>query len=93
MRGRIILQDVATQFYLAADSSWVKGCQQARVFEHTYLALLEGLDHHEKTTQVVWCFKNRDMNMYLAVRPGDSNCVQPCVFCPLAGRKISGSPI
>ena len=78
------MQEVITRRYLAADGSWTESCQGAKTFEHTYLALLEGISHPEKTIQVVWCFRNPSLNMYLAVRPGDEALTCPCLECPLA---------
>jgi hypothetical protein len=84
MRGRIILQDISTHRYLAPDNSWTQSCQQAKVFEHTYQALLEGLSLHNTPTQMVWCFRNPAANLYVAVHPQDSNRIQACVSCPLS---------
>ena len=81
MSGRVIVQDVDTRLYLDENSSWVESCQQARTFEHTYSALLEGLEHHNKTLQIVWCFQNPELNMYLAVRPGEGERIRPCTIC------------
>lgn len=78
------MQEVTTRRYLAADGSWTENCQRAKTFAHTYLALLEGMDHSEKTIQVVWCFRNPDLNMYLTVKPGDEALTRPCLACPLA---------
>lgn len=85
-KGRVILQDLETHSYLAGDSSWASSCQQAKVFEHTYVALLEGLNYHPKALQVVWCFRNPSMNMYLPVNPADGARVVACDFCPLTQR-------
>lgn len=84
MRGRILLQDLNSHSYLGKDGAWTKTCQQARVFEHTYIALLEGLDQEDKHTQVVWCFRDPSSNLYMAVRPGDNGKLYPCEACPLA---------
>jgi hypothetical protein len=86
MRGRIILQEVSTGAYVADDGSWVESCQQAKVFEHIYLALLRGLDIRDKCLQVVWCFRNPAASMYLPVRPEDGERVRTCGECPLMGR-------
>ena len=84
-RGRVILQDLHTHCYLSSDNSWVGSCQRARVFEHTYLALLEGLGHPQKALQVVWCFQNPARNMYVSVKPEDSARIYACSHCPLSG--------
>ena len=84
MNRRIIMQEPTTRLYLAPDGSWTNNCQQARTFEHTYLALLEGMNHCEKTLQVVWCFRDPSLNMYLSVRPGEEALTCPCIECPLA---------
>ena len=85
MNGRVILQDTTTGLYLAADGSWVKSCQQAKVFEHTWGAFLQGLEHADKRMQVVWCFKDPDLNMYAPVKAeGD---IRPCTSCPMARLK------
>lgn len=86
MSGRIILQDLSTHRYLAPDNSWAESCQQAKVFEHTYQALLTGLSFHAGPMQVVWCFRNPAANMYIAVHPSDGDRIRACVSCPLAGR-------
>jgi hypothetical protein len=83
MSGRVIVQDTATRRYLGPESSWVESCQQARVFEHTYLALLEGLQHRDKILQVVWCFQNPVENLYIAVRPEHQGRIRPCEICKL----------
>ena len=84
MNRRIIMQEPTTRLYLAPDGSWTNNCQQARTFEHTYLALLEGMNHYEKTLQVVWCFRDPALNMYLSVRPGEETRTCQCIECPLA---------
>lgn len=84
MSRRVIMQEVETRLYLAADGSWTHNCQQARTFEHTYLALLEGLRYSAKNLQVVWCFRNPSLNMYLPVRPEGEATLCHCVSCPLA---------
>lgn len=86
MKGRVILQDIVSHQYLAPDGGWAASCQQARTFEHTYLALLDGLEHRDKHTQVVWCFQNPSENMYMPVRPQDSGLVLPCQSCPFCNR-------
>ena len=86
MSGRVILQDLSTHRYLTPDDCWAESCQQAKVFEHTYQALLRGLDFHARPIQVVWCFRNPAENMYIAVQPDDSDKIRACVFCPLARR-------
>ncbi len=83
MSGRVIIQDTKTRCYLGQGCSWVQSCQEARVFEHTYTALLEGLEHRDKTLQVVWCFQHPEQNLYVAVRPGDEAHIQPCTACKL----------
>src|SRR5262245_48604709 len=55
MSRRVFLQDLDSHYFLSEDNTWVKTCQQARVFPHTYLGLLEGLQHTERRTQVLWC--------------------------------------
>lgn len=85
MDGRIILQELATHRYLAADDSWSESCRQAKVFEHTYQALLKGLSFHTQPMQVVWCFRNPAANMYIAVHPSDSDRIRACISCPLTG--------
>jgi hypothetical protein len=87
MKGRVILQDLVSHNYLAAGDTWVASCQKARTFEHTYLALLEGLEHREKT-QVVWCFQNLRENMYVVVRSYTDDHIYPCVTCPLAATEV-----
>ncbi len=82
-RGRVILQDLQTHSYLSSDNSWVGSCQRARVFEHTYLALLEGLGYPQKALQVVWCFQNPARNMYVAVKAEDTDRIHGCSQCPL----------
>jgi hypothetical protein len=84
MNRRVIIQESSSHVYLAADGSWTSDCQQARTFEHTYLALLEGMNHPGKSLQVVWCFRNPAMNMYLPVHPGDDATTCHCIECPLA---------
>lgn len=84
MSGRVIIQDTKTRCYLGQGSSWVESCQEARTFEHTYTALLEGLGHRDKTLQVVWCFQHPEQNFYVAVRPGDEAHIRPCATCKLA---------
>src|SRR6516162_9747571 len=83
MRGRILLQDLETHRYFAGEGMWAAGCQQAKVFEHTWMALQEGLNHADRTTQVVWCFGDPSENMYMLVRPYDGAVVYPCGTCPL----------
>ena len=83
MSGRVILQDLRTHSYLGDDGTWVSSCQHARLFDHTYVALLEGLKHAEQM-QVVWCFQNPSQNLYMPVRPGDEHLVFPWKTCPLA---------
>jgi len=87
MNGRIFLQDLFNRSFLSADGSWVASCEQAKVFEHTYTALFEGLKHADKRTQIVWCHDNRNLNVYLLVRPDDSSRIQPCETCPLENGK------
>jgi hypothetical protein len=84
MSRRIIMQEVATRLYLAPDGSWTRNCQEAKTFEHTYLALLEGLRYSGKKLQVVWCFRDPSLNMYLPVRPEAEASACHCVDCPLA---------
>jgi hypothetical protein len=67
VKGCIILQDLASHFYLAAGPSWVKSCQQAGVFDHTWEAILEGLKHKDNRLQLVWCFSSPSATMYIAV--------------------------
>lgn len=86
MNGRIILQDLLNHTYLSLEETWVESCQQARVFEHTYQALLEGLQHTDRHSQVVWCFQNPSENMYVLVRPENKDRIFPCENCPLACR-------
>ena len=85
MKGRIILQDLVGHGYLANDGSWVNQCQGARAFERLYLALLDGLNHSEKHLQIVWCFRNPALNIYLPVRAQDNDRLNCCEVCPLAG--------
>ncbi len=92
MRGRIILQDLDTHSYLNQDGAWSSSCQQARIFDHTYMALLEGLDHEDKHTQVVWCFRDPGANLYMAVRPADKAKIYPCEACPLAHQASQTAP-
>lgn len=84
MSRRIIMQEVDTRLYLAPDGSWTHDCQEAKTFDHTYLALLEGLGYSAKKLQVVWCFRNPSLNMYLPVRSETEAVVCQCVGCPLA---------
>ena len=81
MDGRIILQEISTHRYLAADDSWAESCQQAKAFEDTCQALLKGLSFHTRPMQVVRCFRNPAANMYIAVHPSDSDRIRPCVSC------------
>ena len=83
MSRRIYLQDLESHYYLSEDNTWVKTCQQARVFPHTYLALLEGLQHKERRTQVLWCLGGPKLNVYVLVRPRDDDHTQACESCPL----------
>jgi hypothetical protein len=83
VNGRIILQDISTRLYMDNDHSWTRNCQEAKSFEQTYHALLEGLSHKEKRLQVVWCFQNPTLNMYVAVHPEDNDRIHACVSCPL----------
>jgi len=98
MRGRVILQEIESGFYLDASSRWVAGCQEARVFEHTWMALPEGLSHKEKALQVVWCFRAPTQNLYYPVRegaPGRGGCAYSAcqiwfaVFTPTQGSGTS----
>ena len=84
MKRRIIIQEPTTRLYLAPDGTWTNNCQKARTFEHTYLALLEGINYSERALQVVWCFRNPALNMYLSVRPEDDALTCACAECPLA---------
>jgi hypothetical protein len=93
MNGRIILQDLLNHLYLGIDNSWVKSCQQARVFKHTYLALLEALHHPDRASQVVWCFQKPDLNFYIAAKSEDTVRIHRCVSCPLLGRTVAGPRI
>jgi hypothetical protein len=85
MSGRVIIQDVQTRLYLGKNCSWVESCQQAKLFEHAYSAILEGLDFQDRTVQVVWCFQNPQINMYMPARAGDEGRIVPCVTCPMMG--------
>jgi hypothetical protein len=69
MSDRILLQDLESHEYLGANGEWVEGCDVAQVFEHTWMALQEGLNHKGRATQVVWCFGNPALSMYMLVRP------------------------
>jgi len=84
MNRRVIIQDSSGRMFLAADGSWTNDCQHARTFEHTYLALLEGLNYPGKLLQIVWCFRNPAQNMYLSVHPGEESLVCRCIECPVA---------
>src|SRR5690349_1177009 len=84
MRGRIILQALVTCHYLTPSGAWVAGCRKARRFEHTYLALLEGLDHRDRATQVVWCFSNPSLSLLMPVHASDDHRVFACATCPAA---------
>src|SRR5215831_20378332 len=86
MSRRIYLQDLESHYYLSEDGTWVKTCQQAKVFPHTYLALLEGLKQTERRTQVLWCLGSPRLNIYVLVRPHDDVRTQPCSTCPLLQR-------
>jgi hypothetical protein len=86
-----MVQDLASRFYLGGDSSWVENCQAAREFEHTHLALLQGLHHAEKALQVVWCFQNPTLNLYIPVDPAQQDQVRPYGFCPLSAEVGSGA--
>ena len=84
MSRRIILQEVNTCLYLATNGSWTANCQEAKKYDHTYQALLEGMTHSDKVLQVVWCFRNPSMNLYMNVRPGQELLTHPCLQCPLS---------
>ena len=84
MRGGIILQDLLTHDYLTPAGAWAPTCQEARLFDHTYLALLEGLQHRDRATQVVWCFRNPSLSLFLPVHASDSHRVIACATCPAA---------
>ena len=86
MRTKIILQDLDSQFYLSTDGTWVSSCQEARTFEHTYSALIEGLQHTEKRPEIVWCFGDPRMTLYISVRGEDKNHLHRCERCPLLAR-------
>src|SRR3974377_2290274 len=89
MRGRILLQDLLSHYYLAPKGTWTSNCQDARVFEHTYMALQEGLNLRDRPSQVVWCFRNPSSSMYLPVRSLDADKISPCasVFLSASNRK------
>lgn len=78
------MQEPVSRLYLGRDGSWTRDCQQARTFDHTYLALLEGMNYSDKALQIVWCFRDPALNMYLSVRPGQEAPTCACVECPLA---------
>ena len=82
MGGRIILQDLGNRLYLGSDGAWANSCQAAKLFEHTYLALLEGLNHAGKHLQVVRCFQNPGANMYMPVHPVEELNLVCCEKCP-----------
>ncbi|HTL55218.1 MAG TPA: hypothetical protein VL361_06035 [Candidatus Limnocylindrales bacterium] len=84
MSRRIIMQEVNTCLYLAPNGSWTANCQAAKTYEHTYQALLEGMRYGDKVLQVVWCFRNPSMNLYMNVRPGLEGLTHACLECPLA---------
>ncbi len=78
---RIMLQDVTSRGYLGVDGSWVNTCLEARVFADTPAALHEGLNHPEKCSQVVWCFKDASTHLFTSIRPEYDNCVSICERC------------
>lgn len=82
-KGRIILQDLVSHEYLASNGSWSEHCQQTREFEHLWMALLEGLNHSGRPMQIVWCFANPALNMYLPVHAGQRHPVHACEVCPI----------
>ena len=84
MIRRIIMQEVNTCLYLAPDGSWTANCQDAKTYERTYQALLEGIGYSDRVLQVVWCFRNPSINLYMNVRPGQEGLTHPCLQCPLA---------
>jgi hypothetical protein len=86
-----MVQDLTSRFFLGRDSSWVESCQSAREFEHTHLALLQGVQHAEKALQVVWCFQNPSLNLYISIDPGQQDQVRPCGFCPLSAEAGNGA--
>ena len=83
MRGRVLLQDVRSGRYFGEKGEWTLNCQQSKLFEHTYQAMLEGLEH-SGVLQVVWCFRNPSRNFYVLVREDEHFDVLPCVRCPLS---------
>jgi hypothetical protein len=89
MKGRIILQDLFNRSFLSTDGTWVSSCDQPRVFEHTYIALLEALKYPDKRTQILWCFENPTQNIYLLVRPDASSRILQCETCPVAERWLA----
>ena len=83
----IILQSFASGRYLGPNHTWVTSCQEARRFDHTYMAALEGLKHSERC-QIVWCMGNPKMSIFVSVRAEDSSAVFPCKACPLAAKSV-----
>jgi hypothetical protein len=70
MRGTIVLQDMKSARYLAADGDWVTNPGEARQFEHTWAALLEGLAHRGKQLQVLWSLPGPAEHIRIPVGPG-----------------------
>jgi len=82
---RIVLQDLASRRYLSADGTWVSSCLEAMTFEHTCMAVLEGVKHRETRCQIVWCFEPPSTSLYLSVFGEDLSRVRACENCPCLG--------
>lgn len=82
MRGKVLLQDLVSRCYLAIDNSWVESCQSAKVFDHTWAALFQGLKYRDKRLQVVWCFRNPASSFYAPVSVGGDGLMGQCGRCP-----------
>src|SRR5947207_8508795 len=80
--NRIVLQDLASGCYLSPDRSWVSGCLEAMTFEHTSLAVLEGVKHSERRSQIVWCFEHPSTSLYISVYAQVNGRVRACENCP-----------
>ena len=82
MKRRVILQDLRSGRYLSEDDRWVEDCQRAKAFEHTYLALREGISRLDvDCTQLVFCFEDPSRNLYFRIR--GSRPTLACNKCPL----------
>ncbi len=80
-----LLQELGRGKFFAEDGTWVADCRDAREFEHTHLALLQGIAFRDRKTQVVLCLGCPQASMYIACHPEDSGEVTPCEICPHLG--------